>query len=508
MPNTDNVTSTSPQTKGANYSHILKYMGLFGSVQGINILIGLIRNKLVAILLGPEGMGFMSLLNSIIKLMSDSTNLGISMSGVKKISEAHERNDKETINQTIRIVRLWSLLTAIAGMVLCILLSPFISHLSSDSNDYTIHIILISPIVAMLAITGGETAILKGTRELRSLASVSLYGVVAALTLSVPLFYLYGYQGIIPSLLLVSLTQLLITVNRSYRLYPFSFTNPGQTLSKGYDMILLGSAFVIAGIMGSGTEFLIRAYLNKVAAIDEVGLYNAGYMMTITYAGMVFSAMETDYFPRLSATTDNTYQRNLTVNRQIEMSLLLLSPMLVAFMVGLPVLLPLLYSGKFMPAIGMMQATTLALYMRAVKLPIAYLPLASGDSKSYLLMESIYDIVLLLLSVVGYTYWGGLTGMGIAILLTACFDFAMLAVYTRWKYDYRMAPAVIRYTLYQLPIGIIAYIVSTHTQGFIYWGGGIALALFSAGISLCILHRKTQLWTKLKKKITGKTDRP
>ena len=47
-----------------NYSHILKYTGLFGGVQGLNIMIGLVRNKLVALILGPEGMGLISLFNS------------------------------------------------------------------------------------------------------------------------------------------------------------------------------------------------------------------------------------------------------------------------------------------------------------------------------------------------------------------------------------------------------------------------------------------------------------
>ena len=57
-----------------------------------------------------------------------------------------------------------------------------------------------------------------------------------------------------------------------------------------------GIAFVIAGILGSGADFLIRSYINNVANIDTVGLFNAGYMMTMTYVGMVFAAMETDFF--------------------------------------------------------------------------------------------------------------------------------------------------------------------------------------------------------------------
>jgi O-antigen/teichoic acid export membrane protein len=38
-------------------------------------------------ILGPEGMGLISLFNSTIKWVSDSTNFGISMSAVRDISE-------------------------------------------------------------------------------------------------------------------------------------------------------------------------------------------------------------------------------------------------------------------------------------------------------------------------------------------------------------------------------------------------------------------------------------
>ena len=53
-------------------------------------------------------------------------------------------------------------------------------------------------------------------------------------------------------------------------------------------MIRLGTAFVIAGILGSGADLLIRSYLNNVADIEAVGFYNSAYMMTMVYAGMVF----------------------------------------------------------------------------------------------------------------------------------------------------------------------------------------------------------------------------
>ena len=69
------------------YLHILKYISLFGGVQGLNVLIGVVRNKFVAILLGPQGVGLISLFNSTTKLIGDSTNFGLPMSAVRNISE-------------------------------------------------------------------------------------------------------------------------------------------------------------------------------------------------------------------------------------------------------------------------------------------------------------------------------------------------------------------------------------------------------------------------------------
>ena len=70
-----------------SYGHVLKYTGIFGGVQGLNIIIGLVRNKITALLLGPAGMGLASLLNSSVNFISQATNLGIYFSAIKQISE-------------------------------------------------------------------------------------------------------------------------------------------------------------------------------------------------------------------------------------------------------------------------------------------------------------------------------------------------------------------------------------------------------------------------------------
>ena len=164
--------------KSDSYSHVLKYTGIFGGVQGIHILVGIVRNKLVATILGPAGMGLISLFTSTINLMANSTNLGISMSAVKNISEAWDNGDEDSLHKMVRMVRSWSLLTGLAGILLCIALSPMLSKWTFGWGNHTLHFVLLSPIVGMMAVTGGEMAILKGVRQLKNIATISLYNMV------------------------------------------------------------------------------------------------------------------------------------------------------------------------------------------------------------------------------------------------------------------------------------------------------------------------------------------
>lgn len=482
------------------YSHILRYTGLFGGVQGLNILIGIVRNKLVAMILGPNGMGLISLFNSTIKLVSDSTSFGISMSAVRNISEDFDRQNIEKLEADVALVRSWSFLTALLGMFVCIAFSPLLSSFTFSWHGHTLHFIFLSPIVAITAITGGELAVLKGVRRLKALAGISVYSVIGALLVSVPLYYIYKEKAIVPSLVIMAFIQMALTIAVSYKIFPLRLSLSRSVLRQGYSMIRLGIAFVFAGILGSGADFVIRSYISNVAGIDTVGLFNAGYMLTMTYVGTVFSAMETDFFPRLSGVSSLGFTFNRTVSNQIEVMLLLVSPLLVVFTFTLPILLPLLYTGKFLPALGMIQIIVLAMYFRALKLPVEYIPLAKGDSLSYLFLEAFYDIVLVVLVIILFRKFG-LTGAGVAVTLAGIIDFIVVFIYARLRYAYKPTAGIVKYTLIQLPIGLLAYASTWIADPRLYWSIGALLAILSMTASLSILRKKTRLWAALIRKL-------
>ena len=164
-----------------SYGHVLKYTGVFGGVQGLNILLGLVRNKIVALLLGPSGMGLVSLFSTTVDFVSKSTNFGVPFSGVRRLSALYDSGDASALEREVMVVRAWCLLTALFGMLVCVALGPFLSQTAFAWGDHSLHFMLLSPAVGMLAVTGGETAILKGVRKLGALALVQIVAALASL---------------------------------------------------------------------------------------------------------------------------------------------------------------------------------------------------------------------------------------------------------------------------------------------------------------------------------------
>ena len=386
--------------------------------------------------------------------------------------------------------------TFTSGMLLCIVIGPMLSDFTFSWGNHTLHFVFLSPLVALLAITGGETAILKGARQLKSLAVIQVYSILSALIITIPIYYFFGQAGIVPVMVLMGLATLLLTIHRSYSLYPLHLTGAKGILGEGMGMVRLGVAFTLAGVLGSGAEFIIRTYLNNVAELETVGLYNTGYILTMTYAGLVFSAMETDFFPRLSAVNTQWSSCNEIVNKQIEVSLLLISPMLVAAQFAIPFVIPILLSDQFLPVVDMVRILLLAIYLRAIKLPMAYLPLAKGDSPSYLILEAIYDIIVVLLVIWGYMNWE-LVGTGVAITLSAIVDYLLIFGYTYYKYHYRPTLAVMGYAALHITLGGIAFLIATYTDGWQWWTGGLLVFAVSLTATLYTLYHKVALWNKL-----------
>lgn len=479
----------------AAYKNILKVTTLFGGVQGLNILLNLLRTKFVAILLGPEGVGLNSIYNETRELVHSTTNLGLDVSGVRGISAAYEEMEngateeerlvlQQKISDETAVLRSWVVLLALLGMLVCMLFAAPLSLFTFNDYEHTWGYVLLSPAVAFSTITCGELAVLKGLRKLRDLATVSVVNVVAGLVVSLPMFYLWGIDGVLPGLLSLCFATMMITLFYSLRAERLRLVFTHKELRKGHRMLFVGFNFVLCSIIGHVALLGIQAYLNNNASLEMVGLYNSAYTLTMSYAGLVFAAMETDYFPRLSGVITNKSEREDTLLKQQDVTLMLVTPLLVAMIVGLPIIVPLLLSGRFEAIIPMAQVTTVGLLFRAVYLPNAYMSLAAGDNRTFLFINTVGAIDILLV-LVGFEFYG-LFGMGVALTVQNLVDMLLVMGISKWKYGVKFSVRrlidIVVFTLFLC----VSYISCSCQEiySWQYWACGTLLTVLCAAYSL------------------------
>lgn len=442
----------------ATYDHIVKYIGLFGGVQGLNMLISIVRNKITAYLLGPSGIGLINIYNKVVGLIGQSTNLGISFSAVKHVAELSESADNQRRDELIDTVRMWCMMTAALGMLVGLALSPAISWWTFKNYEYTQTFCSLSLIVAMTAITGGEVAILKGLKQLKKVALISVFAALATLAICIPFYYSMGVNGIVAALVISNAAILAIHLYYSSKVAPWRKTiTTLKSIQAGIPMAKLGIAYVLAGLFGQGSDYIIISFIQNNANLDYVGLYNTGYFLAINIGSMLFVAVEADFFPRLSSLVNDAKRVNTTINRQIKVCALLISPCLILEVIAMPIIVNLLYTTEFAQASPMATLGIFHLFFKSLTLPLAYLPLAKGDSTTYFISELLYDIFVAIAVPIFFAKYS-LLGAGIALSLASIFDLFFIHIYYGVKYKFRFSLRPIRsYILQFILLGVCVY---------------------------------------------------
>ena len=476
----------------STYRQLFKSTGLLGSVQALYILIAVVRNKVAAQLIGAAGMGLADLYARTLDLVGGSTNFGLGMSAIKTLSE---QTDGETAHLQralqVRRVRTWVALTALLGFVVCLLFSPLISLTACGSMERTGDFCLLSPAVALATLAGGEVAVLKAQRQLKRLARATLWSALFTLAACLVLYGRWGVAGVLPMLVcsaagLFAFNLLEARKSYAYRIGPFSRV----FLRAGLPMLRMGLAFMTAAVMTAGAEMIIRAALMRTeGGLATIGYYAAGFTLTVSYARIVFVAMDADFFPRLSAIPAvDVRKANLAINRQINTLVVLMAPFLMVFSLFLPWIIRLLYTADFLVIMPMVLCAAPYMFFKAVYTPVAYLPLARGHSLRYMYMELAYDVVFCLGVIGGYCV-DGLQGAGVGLAAANLFDLLFISFCYRRHYGFRMSMGTLKRCLFLFVILLVNLWVASQTLPLLHWLGGM----------LCLACSVPYVWPVLRK---------
>lgn len=478
--------SHNSSTDSRLFDRILKYTGVFGSVQGVAIIVTLILNMVKSRLLGPVGYGITESLNRNTDLVRNSTNLGVATAAVPEISRCNNPADVDALSEKIGLTRSWALLTAILGMVVCVILAPLLSRWAFNGDgSFTVSFMEMSVAVAATAVTGGETAVLKGTGMLRQIALSQLFTGLISLCVSVPLYWFMRIDGIVPALALSALGGTVVTCFYSCRSFPYKASPfSWSVLRKGTGMIGFGIFFTVAAFLGAWAWSFVAKYLTGQGGSELTGTYSAGYMLVTYLSTLLLSVTESEYYPRLSASCSDMNEAHHLMNSQSLAMCMLAAPLVILFMICVPIVVfVVLEYEKFRMSIPLAQIAVTGLFFKSIYQPIAFVVLARSDSVIYLIQETVCNILLVVCVVLGYKLWGTV-GIGVSLAIWELTYLIQVLIIARLRYGYCMSRTLVSNFLKQ---GFLVLMAAVGLK--IGSAGGYAICMAACVVSIVISIR-------------------
>lgn len=359
-------------------------------------MLGVVRSKFTAVLLGTVGIGVIGLLQSVIDLSRAATGLGLDVGATKKIATKEQLDDNE-VGRSLYTVNLWYLFTAILGSVFCIVFAKSLSLWAFENEDYTLHIIGLSLAVLFIALTAGIVSSLQGLRKITYMAYTSSVGSFLSLLVMIPIYYYWRVDGIVPMYIVTNLVMFLVAAHFYKKVEVKPIRIPlREVLTRGKGMVNLGLFIVLAGVLSTASLLAVRAHLNREIGLDSVGLFQAAWIITALMWGIVLRSTNSEFFPKLCAIVEDRKATRKFVNEQTYIVLLIISPVIIAMLTFSDYILRILYTSEFIGANTTLRWHLAGAFFKIAATPIATIMIAKNRGGLHLICEASFWIVYLI----------------------------------------------------------------------------------------------------------------
>jgi enterobacterial common antigen flippase len=424
---------------------ILKATAVLSSASLISVLVGLILAKASATLLGPQGLGLMGLLQSLVGLAALIAGMGVSAGLVRAGAKALAQQDERQAAALSSGAWLLCLTLGVPAALLLVLLRTPLSHMMLGGTEHSGAVVLMAPTLLLMLATLIQTSILNAHHRIGDLARVAVTSSVSGGILTVFFIWRWRAGGIAPGMLAVSVASWAVSYYYLRRLRSgASVAVPRRDArSAARELLRFGAPYTASMLVGGGVQLIIPALVLHTLGGDGVGFYRAATMISVTYLGFLLNAMAQDYYPRISAASDEPIVLTQLINDQLRLVLLLSGPIILGMLALVPYLVPLVYSARFAPTSNLLEWQLIGDLFKFSAWTMSFVILARSGSKMFFITELFGGSCLLLSSWFGMR-WFGLSGLGIGFILTCglylllCWGITRRGLGLRWTTENKL----------------------------------------------------------------------
>lgn len=446
----------------SSHRQIFRSSALIGGASIVTIVVGIIKVKVLAVLLGPAGVGVMGLFQNVMATASTLCGCGLEASGVRQIAAAQD--DARTQSLIRRALFLANVLMGGTGMLLLWLmrepLSQWVFHDATHANE----IGWLGVGVFLSLMLSSQMALLQGLRRIDMVVKVNIFGAIAGAIAGVTLVWWQGDAALHWFVIAAPAASLLFSVWFASRLPQVPLEKDSVAVRRQWQALFsLGIPLMAAGLLTLATQLVARSWVMRDLGLDAGGYFQAAWSITMTYMGFVLGAMATDYLPRLSVAIHEPERAVRLVNEQTEMALLMAGPVLLGMLTLAPWVIEWLFAASFAPAAEILRWQVMGDVFKVIGWPMGFIVLAMGRGDLFIATQLNWNVIYLL------CLWLGMESMGLLIVGVGFF------------------------AAYVFQVGLVRLVVGK-LIGFTSQGRNLALffALFAASVVVLLAGRYGQ----------------
>lgn len=418
---------------------IIKAIFKTGSCSIISIILTVISSKVLAIVLGSNGVGLYSLIKQTLDTATTAGVMGGQTALVQGLA-SKQGAEKDRYLTTV----FWIFVCGAMVIALCFLLfSPLISQtIFASKDEKTISLVRWMALPAVLAIMSTYLgSLLNGFRAIGRLAIGQVIVSIVTVFLMYPISKLVSSGYIIAFILMISASTMggiifCLTVAQKEKWLNPLIVNFKPKIDKGdvKHFYQIAITTLISGLIGVGVMLIIRTMITRYGGFSSVGIFSVAWALSMTYVMLVVGSFGTYYLPTLSGINDIP-SRNKLIQDLFRISLLLIIPIIITVIVLKPLLITVLYTHEFMPSLKIIRWMLVGDYFKVCSWVFAMPMLAYKDMNVFFWTELSWNMGLLILSYIGIIYYNDIQLIGTAFLILYVFYFVYSIFYAHNKHS-------------------------------------------------------------------------
>jgi O-antigen/teichoic acid export membrane protein len=254
--------------------------------------------------------------------------------------------------------------------------------------------------IPLSAVASLRVSILQGYEAVKAMAGLS--GIVAAATIVtiVPLAWFYGLHGAVAQLVIIAVVYVWVSARMVARHVPPE-ERGGAPAASRIDRALLrpllryGSSALLVGLSSTLTLLILRSVLVSKLGLAQNGIYQVCVGISGLYMPLILNSITAIVWPQIAAQR-SAEETTDTMRQSLRLVVLLTTIAAGAMLAGAPVWIPILYSGKFLPALELLPIQFLGDYFRAIAWVCSIWLVPKNRLRPWVLYDVVYGVAMLI----------------------------------------------------------------------------------------------------------------